>query len=51
MLTAKDWTEIFYAVELKRMHVAQDNRENGRFMTVAVRKGAKMAPRWSRYQY
>ena len=31
LLTAKDWTEIFYAVELKRMHVAKDNRKNGRF--------------------
>ena len=31
VLTAKDWTEIFYAVELKRLHVAKDNRENGRF--------------------
>src|SRR6266849_1062726 len=30
LLTPKDWTEIFYAVELKRMHVTQDNRENGR---------------------
>ena len=29
LLTAQDWTEIFYAVELKRMHVAKDNRENG----------------------
>src|SRR5437773_6553919 len=31
LLTAKDWTEIFYAVDLKRLHVTQDNRENGRF--------------------
>ena len=30
LLTAKDWTEIFYAVELKRQCVAEDNRENGR---------------------
>ena len=29
LLTAKDWTEIFYAVELKRQRVADDNRENG----------------------
>jgi hypothetical protein len=31
LLTAKDWTEIFYAVELKRLHVAKDNRKNGRY--------------------
>ena len=31
VLTAKDWTEIFYAVELKRLCVAKDNRENGRY--------------------
>jgi len=31
LLTAKDWTEIFYAVELKRLCVAKDNQENGRY--------------------
>jgi len=31
VLTAKDWTEIFYAVELKRLCVAKDNRKNGRY--------------------
>ena len=31
LLTANDWTEIYYAVELKRLHVAADNRENGRY--------------------
>src|SRR6266851_10041296 len=31
LLTAKDWTEIFYAVELKRLHVTKDNCKNGRY--------------------
>src|SRR2546428_12481358 len=31
LLTAKDWAEMFYAVELKRLCVAKDNRENGRY--------------------
>jgi hypothetical protein len=29
-LTQSDWTEIYYAVELKRMHVTADNLKNGR---------------------
>jgi hypothetical protein len=29
-LTQSDWTEIYYAVELKRLSVAEDNRQNGR---------------------
>lgn len=28
-LTEQDWREIYYAVELKRMHVAKDLEENG----------------------
>src|SRR5712692_422801 len=28
--TESDWTEIYYAVELKRLHVTEDNRQNGR---------------------
>ena len=31
LLTAKDWAEIFYAVELKCLCVAKYNRENGRY--------------------
>ena len=31
LFTAKDWAEIFYAVELKCLCVAKDNRENGRY--------------------
>src|SRR2546425_1006507 len=31
LLTAQDWTEIFYAVELKRQRVAEDKCENGRY--------------------
>ena len=30
ILSKSDWAEIYYAVELKRMWVAKDNRENGR---------------------
>ena len=29
--TESDWREIYYAVELKRLHVAEDNREHGRY--------------------
>ena len=29
-LSKSDWAEIYYAVELKRMHVTADNLENGR---------------------
>lgn len=29
-LTKSDWTEIYYAVELKRLGVTEDNRQNGR---------------------
>jgi hypothetical protein len=28
-LTESDWTEIYYAVELKRLGVTEDNRQNG----------------------
>src|SRR6266516_2512738 len=31
LLTAQDWTDIFYAVELNRLCDAKDNRENGRY--------------------
>ena len=30
-LSQSDWTEIYYAVELKRLHVAADHSENGRY--------------------
>jgi hypothetical protein len=30
MLTESDWAEIYYAVELKRLGVTEDNRQNGR---------------------
>ena len=30
-LSESDWTEIYYAVELKRLYVAADNRKNGRY--------------------
>jgi hypothetical protein len=30
-LSKSEWAEIYYAVELKRLRVAEDNRKNGRY--------------------
>ncbi len=31
ILSKSDWAEVYYAVELKRLRVAEDNRKNGRY--------------------